>query len=164
MSLYFRWGGVALLLIAALYINRGYKNYLTRRLDEYRGLSALMLHMEGMISKFLSFGDGLWRDFSDEALEKCGLLPALRGGESLQGAFDKCRDKMSLSKASKDKLCEKFHRLGKGYKNAELRVIGEIRADLNDEIAFETAEAQKNMKVTAALLFGGALAAVIMML
>lgn len=164
MSLYLRWGGVILLLIAALTVNRGYRDYLNRRLAEYRGLLGLIQHAEGMISKFLSYGKNLWRDFSDSALEKCGLLPALREGKSLSLAFDECLDNMALSREAKENISKKIQGLGSGYKDGELSNLRELREEISSELTLESEEAEKNIKVVSALLLGGALAVVIMVM
>ena len=164
MSIYLRWGGVALLMIGALLVSRCYESYLKKRLAEYRGLLSLITHIEGGISKFLAYGDGLWRDFSDGALEKCGLLPALREGKSLSVAFEESRGNTSLSGDARERIAEAFNKLGKGYKDGELKLLSSVRESLTCELDSESAEAEKNIKVARALLLGGALAVGIMVI
>lgn len=164
MSIYFRWGGIALLMIAALCINRGYKDYLDRRLSEFLGLFSLVEHAKDMISKFLSYGKELWRDYSDEQLEKCGLLSALREGKSLSEAFDMCKENMALSKESKQKLSHHFKKLGSGYKDGEISKLEELKTEIGDMLSVESREAEKNKSVVSALLLGGALALAIMIM
>ena len=102
MSIYFRWGGAALIMICALLIDREYKQYLNRRISENCGFLSLVSHAEAKISKFLCHGDGLWRDFSDDALTKCGFLPALQSGVSVADSFEQCSSKTALSKEAKE--------------------------------------------------------------
>ena len=87
MSIYLRLGGAGLILLGAILVGREYSAYLNRRLSEYRGLLSLLSHAEGVIGRNLSYGKELWRGFEDAALEKCGLLPALREGRGLADAF-----------------------------------------------------------------------------
>lgn len=164
MSLYFRWGGGILLMLGALLLSRGYKRYLMRRVDEYRGLASLLGHAGGMIDKFLTSGRELWRDFHNDALEKCGLLPTLREGVGLKDAFDKCKDKMSLSSSAKDRISASLGGLGKEYREGEVRLLLELEGRLKADSEAEGIEAEKNIKVAGALLLGGALAAVIMLI
>ncbi len=158
MSLYLRWGGAILLIIAALYISREYEKFLGRRISEYRGLCSMIAHAEEMISKYLAHGDGLWRDFRSDALEKCGFLPAVREGKGLHYAFESCRDKMSLSREAKDRLSLSFKRVGKGYMEGELANLSLVKESLAEECESESVAAEKNIKVARALLLGGALA------
>lgn len=162
MTVYLRWGGAALLMIGAMAVSYAYEKYLQKRISEYRGLVSLLDHAEREITKFLSYGSALWRGFQDDSLEKCGLLPILREGKALCSAFEAVSDKMSLSSSAKKRLAEDLARLGRGYKDGELTLIGSIKQSLSEELESESVEAEKNIKVARALLLGGALAVVIM--
>ncbi|MBQ8414438.1 MAG: hypothetical protein IJX58_04245 [Clostridia bacterium] len=164
MKDYFRLGGAAMLMLGAIFISRAYEGYLNRRIAEYRGLIALLSHAEGKISRFLSHGCELWRDFSDEALEKCELLKHLREGVDLKEAFEMVKDKMSLSKNASARLTERLSSLGRGYKDSELSLLSSIKEHLTAEMNSESEEAEKNIKVVRALLLGGALAMAIMVI
>ena len=104
MNYYLRLLGALLVGVGAILLLRGYEKYLTRRLEEYRGLISLIGHADGEISKFLTYGSRLFRHFSCEALERCGLLSAIAEEGGLYSAFIKCKSKMSLSTAAKEKL------------------------------------------------------------
>ena len=162
MSLYFKWGGIALVMISALLVSREYSRRLDRRISEYRGLVDLIAYAECEITKSLSHGSGLWQGFSDVALEKCGLLPLLRKGESLKSAFDKCKGKTALSTEASERISELFAPLGRGYRDAEIRLLGEIKDSLSKELDTESESAEKNKKIAKALLLGGALTIAIM--
>lgn len=164
MSLYLRYGGCALLMIGALLISRCYDGYLSRRVEEYRGLVSLLSHAECEISKFLAYGSALWRDFQHDGLERCGFLPALRESGSLYQALEAAGDKMSLSSSAREGLSAQFQRLGRGYVDKELSLIGEIKQGLSAELESESAEAEKNKRVARALLLGGALSLVVMVI
>ena len=164
MSLYLRLGGSALVMIAALLISRCYEKYLLKRVDEYSGLVLLVTHMENQISKYLAYGNQLWSDFRHDGLEKCGFLPILRECGSISEALKSVGNKMSLSPASRECLVESFSRLGRGYLEAELNLIREIKDSINADLELERDSAEKNIKVARALLLGGALAVVIMVI
>lgn len=164
MTYYLRLLGVGLLMIGAMLICRGYESYLKRRLAELRGLVSLISHAEGKISGFLSYGGELWKDFRDDALEKCGLLQGLRGGESLHSAFASSAGKMSISRSISERLTAEFSKLGRRDKEGELSLLSSIREGVSAELDAEGGEAEKNIKVARALLFGGALAIGIMVM
>lgn len=164
MSLYFRLGGAALVMIAALLISRYYEKYLLKRVDEYSGLVLLVTHMENEITKYLAYGNRLWSNFRHDGLEKCGFLPVLRECGSISEALSNVGDRMSLSRASREHLAESFSRLGRGYLDEELGLLSEIKDSLSAELDTERIEAEKNIKVVRALLLGGALAVVVMVI
>ena len=162
MSIYFKWGGIALVMISALLVSREYSRRLDRRISEYRGLVDLIAYAECEITKSLAHGVGLWQGFSEDALEKCGLLPLLREGESLKNAFDKCKGKMALSAEASDRISAMLAPLGRGYRDSEIRLLGEIKDGLSKELDIESESAEKNKKIAKALLLGGALTVAIM--
>lgn len=161
---YLRIGGAILVMIAAAYGSYSYEKYINRRLEEYKGLVALVSHAESKISSFLSHGRGLWQGFSNEALESVGLLPALRNGESLSSAFESCLEKMSLSASAKTAVSEKLKGLGEGYMERELKILQGLGEHLSAELEAETEKGEKNVKVARALLLGGGLAVMILAL
>lgn len=164
MSLYIRLGGAAVVMIAALLISRCYEKYLLKRVDEYSGLVLLVRHMENEITKYLAYGSRLWSDFRHDGLEKCGFLPALRECGSICEALSNIGDRMSLSRVSREHLAESFSRLGRGYLDEELSLLSEIKDSLSEELDTERIEAEKNIRVVRALLLGGALAVVVMVI
>lgn len=162
MNLYLRVGGAALVSIGALFISREYEKYLKKQGDEYRGLVALISHAEGQMSGFLAYGSALWRNFEDEALEKCGLLGELREGKGLAEAFDICAPKMSLPKTVTKEISKSLASLGNSYLDTELQTLGEIKARLTELLRAEEEQREKNIKVARALLLGAALCAIIL--
>ena len=162
MNLLFRWGGAALIMAGALFINNEYKQYINRRISEYRGFLSLISHAEGKISKYLSYGDGLWRDFSDDSLDMCGFIPLLRGGCTVYDAFEKSKKRLSLSKETKEFLSSSFKDLGRGYREGEISYLLDLKSRLTRGLEEEEMNAEKNKKVATALLFGGALAILIL--
>lgn len=164
MNYYLRLVGAVLVGVGAILILRGYERYLNRRLEEYRGLISLVSHAEGEISKFLTYGSELFRNFTCPTLERCGLMSAIAEEGGLYSAFIKCRERMSLSSRAKEKIASMLSTLGTGYREGELVLLSEVREQLAAELAAEEVNVEKNISVARALLIGGGLVAVIMAL
>ena len=164
MNYYLRLLGAMLVGVGAILLLRRYERYLRTRLEEYRGLISLIDHAEGEISKFLTYGSELFRNFSCEALERCGLLSAISEEGGLYAAFIKCRGRMSLSAAAKEELGSMLSALGTGYREGELALLRRISDSLGASLKEEEAAAEKNISIARALLIGGSLVAVIMAL
>ena len=159
-----RYFAIAGILFTALWLGRGYSSFADKRLNEYSSFSALLLHMEGEISRSLGYGRSLFRSFSDEYLEKCGFLPLLREGKKLSDAFEECKIRLTLSKEIKDSLGSVFVSFGKGYMEEEVTRLKACRAELEDVIKRESELLEKNKKVVNALLFGVAASGAIILI
>ena len=162
--MYLRFFGGGLIVVAALIASGEYSSYAKRRLAEYKGFIALFSHAEGMISRFLASGDGLWRGFENEALEKAGLLSALREGKTLAGAFDKCESRLALPGEAKKKIKDFLSASGRGYREGEIASFSAFGAGLEAEMKKEEERLDKSVKVTRALLLGGSLAFLILII
>lgn len=164
MGIYLKWAGAGVILLCALMVGRDYTAYVRERLSQYRGFVALLSHIEGMISRFLTPQDGLWHSFSDDALEKCGFLPALRSGKGLSEAFIGCVDGLSLSDLTKQRLSDFFSGFGRDYMDGEIARVGELRSELESGLKKEESELEKSLKITNALLLAGAVGLVILII
>ena len=161
MSFYLKLLGSGLLLLSALLASSEYSSYADRRLLHYSGVVALLSHAEGVISRFLSSGGEMWREFKNDELEKIGLLPLLREGETLLSAFQKCEAKLYLSVEAKEKIKEFLSTVGKEYRAGAVSSFAELRQSLESEMKSEKDRLEKQVKIVRALLLGGALAFVI---
>ena len=164
MSLLLRFVGGGLVVLSALVASSEYSAYADRRISQYKGLCALFSHAEGRISRFLSSGDGLWRGFENEELSRVGLLPLLREGEPLSSAFLKCEENFALSREAKERIKEFLSTLGRGYREGEVSTISAFVSRLEKEMQTEEEALSKSVKVTRALLLGGALAFLILII
>ena len=164
MSVFWRFAGGGLVVLAAMLASRAYSDYAKRRLLQYSGLIALFSHTEGMILRFLSSGEGIWRGFSNEELERVGLLPLLREGESLKSAFLKCEGGLALSKGAIERIKDFLSSHGRGYREGEVSSLSTFRRQLEEEMKSEEIALDKSVKVARALLIGGALAFLIMII
>ena len=164
MSAFWRFTGGGLVVLSAILASNAYSEYAKRRLLQYSGLIALLTHAEGMISRFLSSGDGLWRGFKNEELERVGLLPLLREGESLKSAFLKCEGAFALEKEAIERITKFLSTSGSNYREGEVAAISAFRNQLEAEFKTEEETLDKSVKVTRALLLGGSLAFLIMII
>lgn len=164
MTLYFRLFGGGLLVLSAVLASLEYSRYADLRLLHYSSLASLFDHAGGMISKFLLKGDELWRSFRNEALEKIGLIDRLREGESLSSAFEKCENSLALSKETKEKIKKILASAGREYRNGAAEAYLSIAKWLEEEKNSEKERLNKSVKVTRALLIGGALAFLILII
>lgn len=160
--IYFRWCGAALILIAALVCSREYSAYTERRMAEGQGLLSLLLHIEKMIESYLASGGELFEGFIDERLEACGFLPKMREGG--RGAFSDAKNSLTVGAPIKERLCTYFSGFGKGYKASELKRLDECISDCKSMISSEKTELEKSIKVTRALLLGGAVGVAILII
>lgn len=148
---YIAIGGLAL---AALWIGRGYSAYVDRRIGEMRGLSALILHMETRLGRALDHGAELYREFSDDFLEKSGFLPLLREGKPLFNAFSEAKSSMVLPDEVSNLAENLFSSFGRGYKDQEIERLRQAKKEIDEDIAHTADLLEKNKRVVNALLFG----------
>ncbi len=156
--------GGGLLLGGAVLASREYSAYLDRRLADYRGLLALLEHARGMIDRYLSYGAELWRGLENEAMERCGLLPLLKEGLGLGVAFARCMQGLALSAEAKKRISEELSGLGGAYRSGELDALTALRDRLLSECESERQAAEKNKRIATALMVGGALAVLVMII
>ena len=152
------------MLISALFFGKEYSAYAERRAGEGESFIRLLAHIEKMIDSYLLPHGELFLGFSNEWLEKCGFLAKLREGSGLSSAFSSARDRLAISEPIKARLAEYFSGFGKVYKEAELSRLRECRTDVEKMLSLERAELEKSVKVTRALLLGGAAGIMIMII
>ena len=106
----------------------------------------------------------MWRAFENEELEKIGLLPSLREGETLLSAFQKCESRLALPTETKAKIKEFLSTAGREYRARAVSSFSDFRKTLEAEMMSEKERLKKQVKVTRALLLGGALAFLILII
>lgn len=164
MTSYVRLAGALAVLVAVFVIGREYAAFSRRRTKELRGFYELLEYMEISISSYLSFGSELWGGFSCDDLEASGFLASLRNCELPGEAFSKCRSGLSFSDEYKDLLEDFFRGFGREYRDGELKRLAEYKGKLSDILAREEESTDKNVKVTRALLLGGGLSLVVLVI
>ena len=153
--------GALLVMLSAYLIGREYSLRIKKRLAETEGFCLLIAHIEGVIDKFMSYGDELYSGFTNGALSECGFLDRLKGGASISELVPAI-DCLSVSQKVKDILKELFTKLGGDYRDLELKRIGELKGRINELYKCESEELNKSLKITRALLLGGGLVIVIL--
>ena len=164
MNIYLRFLGGGLVMVAALIASREYSAYAQKRLEQYRGLIEFLSHAEGMISRFLASGDGLLTGFKNKALEDTGFLSALREGKGFSESFAMCESKFAFSEEQKALIKKFCSDVGRGYKESEALTFACFRKTLESEMEREKETLDKSVKVARALLLGGALAFLIVVI
>ena len=164
MTGYFRIAGALLILVAVLFAGREYSKFVSRRLDQLSGFYSLLEYVESSISKYLSFGRGLWVGFSCEALEGCGFLGLLREGRNPYEAFLQIKSKLSLSSDQCELLEEFFMGFGREYQDGEMKRVSEYRKKLGRILDDQAQSLTNNAKVLKALLLGAGMSLVILVI
>lgn len=157
MTVYVKWGGLALMLIAALYVSGSYRRYVARRISEQEGLIALLAHIEGKISRYLTPPCEALRDFSNEALENIGFLREISKGASLSSALLNTLTSFAVGVETKKILKDLFAKLGGGYKEQVLADIREASSRIERILASERESLPKEERVCAAVTLAGSL-------
>lgn len=161
MNLYLKLIGALMLLVCSFLASSEYRRRIFRQTEEYRSVLSLLRHAVDKVH--LMDGREAWSGLEDEILESVGILPALRGGQGIRAAFEECKDGLSLDKTTKDMITVQLSKLGDGY-TEERAVIEEIIANIKTALADAEANAEKNASVARALLVGGALTVIIMII
>jgi len=164
MSIYLKLFGGGLLLLGVFFSSSEYSAFADRRLLHYASIIALLSHAKGRISRYLSSGEEMWRDFENNELEKIGLLPDLREGACLSRAFERCENRLALPKETKDRIKKFLFGVGREYRAGVVDSFGDFLKRLEAEMENERLRLEKSVKVTRALLIGGALAFIILII
>ena len=164
MNVYFKLLGSAMLLMFSFFASKSYQAYLQSRLEEVKGLIALLSHAEEGIGRYMLFGTALWQGFENEAMDKSGITKMLKEGEGLSAAFEKCKRSINVSEELKAKISDALACLGSGYRESEISKIKSLRTELERTFFDDEADFEKKASVTRALMLGGALAVTIMVI
>ena len=157
MSLYIKWGGLALMMLSSLSVAKGYREYVARRLSEQESFISLIKHLEGYIRRYLMTPSEALSDFTDENLSRLGFLEKTSAGIPLSEAFDMISDKLSVGDVTKTAVSEIFAAISSGYKDEVLSAIGDGARSLEKALEEEREALTKNERVTSVVLVAAAL-------
>ena len=163
MMFYIKLVGVGLLLAGAFYISREYSLYLDKRLGEYKAISSMLSYAEEREKEEISKENKRWDNFSDEYLEKCGILSELRAGKDLFTILSESIWGLSISSEVKSRISNILSDLREKAVEEKEKALQKINSILKSEIESESELADKNRQIVRALLIGGALAVVVML-
>lgn len=163
MSLYIKLCGLALMMIAALAISKGYREYVNRRISEQESFVSLLRHLEGRIRRYLMpIGEALG-DFSDENLSRLGFFDGLANGEGLSQIFERLSPRFSLGEETRAALSEIFSRISLGYKDEVISEICDGAIRLEKILEKERVELRKNERVASVVLVASVFGAFILL-
>ncbi len=160
----FKLFGFALLALCALLFGRAYSSYCKRRTALLASFLSLITHLGDEISLFLSTPKSVFMAYKDEQLENCGFLPAVRAGESLKSAFEKCEKSLAVGEEAKVRLRVFFSEFGKSYKDGEVKRCEIFCNELSQMLKSEREEEPKRIKLSYTLLFALVLAIIILLI
>ena len=162
MSWLFRYTGAVLMMICATVIAFGYKRYVARAERERDGFSELIDYMRIRIDCYLSTVGEMFSDFRCDAIEP--FLTRVRNGERVEAAFGLSRRVFAIGKEGADILERLFSLLGREYKSGVISSIDSSRAAFLEYSAKAREEEKKNVRLVCALLLGGVLGVVILLI
>lgn len=152
MSEYFGVIGSALVTLACFLFGRGYRSYVERRSAEYSAYLSFLEFMRREMLCSLSTPREIALLFSDEALERCGFLPALRDGATLHGAFLLTREASFLDGADAKILEGYFRGFGLGSLGTETRSLDRVIEELSPRVTLERDSSEKRARIGTVLL------------
>lgn len=143
----------ALLFGCGFYAVREYRRHLRNRVEECESFLSFIEYMQREIGCRLRPARELLREYRDEVLRRVGFL-----GEDVKdtaSAYAACEDKLSVGKAGRRILGKLFSDLGKSYKEGTLLALSEAKAALREYTEEVRESAANDVKLMAALIFGG---------
>lgn len=159
-----KYVGAAAVLGCAYLAARRYRKFLLRRVEECESFLKLIEHIKGEISCFLSPVGEVLSNYCDEALSEVGLLTGTAQGMSLYDAYKGCEGKLSVGDEAREILERLFSELGKKYKNETVAALGRAEETLSAYTARVKDRMRDDMKLAAALIFGGAMGLLLLLL
>lgn len=115
--------GIVLILLSSILFGRLYSEKAGTPVRELGEFLRFLRFMKERVACYLEPPSEIARDFSSELLESLGFLGEVRRGAGLASAFLAAREKLSVSDEDKAALADFFDRSGRGYLDAELKLI-----------------------------------------
>ena len=156
--------GACALVASAYMIVSKYKRFLNRRIEESDSFLGLIEYLKGEISCFLSPIGALMSDYRDEVLERVGFLGGISEGKDISTAYFACEGELSVGKEAKEILGRLFSDLGKRYKAETVLALSNAAASLSEYTNGLKNKAGEELKLCAALVFGGAMGLLLLLL
>lgn len=154
--------GALAVFFAVFMIWREYSAFLSKRLSFCRSYLRALTDYKEKMRCYLTSPTEWACAYSDDLLEECGFLSALREGEDFCEAYKGTRGAVSLSEEADVIIGQCFGRLGEGYLDTELEIISAAIEKLGKEERDAATELPKKKKAVGAVL--GAVAAGIVIL
>lgn len=162
MNEVFRYTGAVLILFSAVLLALFYKRYVERGIRERESFLSLIDCLRVRIDCYLSTLVEVFKDFKDEAIEP--FLRRVREGESPESAFAGTHTLFAIGKGGIEILSRLFGMIGREYKAGVIASVDTARAAFTEYSAKQLEEGKKSVKLICALLLGGALGLVILLI
>ena len=146
------FGAVAVIL-AAYMTWRLYSDSLFVELDLCRRILAAITDYRDKIRCYMDTPQRWAMEYSDEELTRCGFLPCLMGGGDFSLAYGVLKENVTIGEGVDCALTECFERLGEGYLDTEIEILGVAIEKLKTEEKRMT-EAFANKKKAAGAVLG----------
>ena len=115
----------AIAVILGVYMAwRGYVAFLDEELSSIRAFLTAVTDYRDKMKCYMDTPTEWAIDYSDERLLECGFLNLLRDGADFRMAYRESRAAVILTDAADKALSSAFDRLGEGYLDTELEVLG----------------------------------------
>ena len=148
----------------AFFLSRSYTAYLKRRVREGECFLSLTERIESMISCYLSPIKDIFSGFECEESAVMDFVRRVRDGARLRDAYFEAEGGLAVGREGKKILAELFSTLGCGYKDGSVGLVASARAEFEKYLGGEREECEKNSRLAAALLLGGALGILLLLI
>jgi len=154
--------GAAATLGFALLLLRGYKRYLASRRLECEGFISVFDAVRDGVDYFLSPLKKIFGRFCEGDSPLSRISKRICEGESPKAAFEKEKGGLHIGEAGREILSGFFSALGQGYKDGAVALSESCKKKFEKYNAERERDDEKNARLAAALIIGGALALVIL--
>ena len=144
--------GALLIMMAALLAWRLYRSFLREQLGYTRSLLGALEDYRDKVRTYLCSPSEWAADYTDARLESVGFLARVREGESFAQAYASSCGACYLPSGVDAVLSSLLSRLGEGYLEGELEIVGTALTRLRSEESRITEEYAKRERVAGALL------------
>lgn len=156
--------GAFLLLGCSLYLGACLAGVEKWRVRQYEGFLLLVRHIRNGITCFQTPIDKIYAGFANAALERCGLLSALRAGADLPTALQRCRDELYIEAEAWRTLSAFADEVGKSYTQEQAKLCDYTIKELEAALHRQKEEAPRRARGARALAVCGGLALLILLL
>lgn len=156
--------GALLLLGCSFYLGACLAAVEKWRVRQYEGFLLFVRHIRNSITCFQTPIEEIYAAFANVALERCGLLPALRAGCNLPAALHRCRDSLYVEAEEWRTLSAFASEVGKSYTQEQARICDYTIKELEAALHRQKEEGPRRARGARALAVCGGLALLILLL
>ena len=154
--------GAAIIFGVSLYFLRAYRRFLHSRISECESFLLFIEHMQREIGCRLRPVGEILQGYRDEVLKGVGFLKDKPS--DISSSYLECENKLSVGREGKEILKRLFRDLGKSYKEGTLALLEEARGKLLAYTEGVRGSLDADVKLAAALIFGGGVGLLLLLL